>query len=140
MNTGQDKAHSLEKRLYEEIPKIELPVLRLEIASVDSVQVYEPNSLLMAIMSGKLDARTMTPAEYWPSIISGRPSLQYRCRDMVIELSPTEMDRFLRHDLNPEEYQAIRLRYPWQPQDFFDIHDDFYDPATGEALQPLKRE
>lgn len=139
MKIPQDNLGSPDRRLYEDIPNIELPVLRLEVAERDKVLVFDPNSLLVAIMSGNFDARLMEPAEYWPSMISGHPGLQYRCRDMVIELSPTEMDRFLRHDLNPEEYQAIRLRYPWQPQDFFDIHDDFYDPATGEALQPLKR-
>jgi len=139
MKSPQDSLYSSERRLYEEIPHIELPVLRLEVAARDKVLVFDPNGLLAAIMSGDFDARQMEPAEYWPSIISGHPGLQYRCRDMVIELSPTEMDRFLRHDLNPEEYQAIRLRYPWQPEDYFDIHDDFYDPGTGEALQPLER-
>ena len=63
MKSPQDSLDSSERRLYEEIPHIELPVLRFEVAARDKVLVFDPNGLLAAIMSGDFDARQMEPAD-----------------------------------------------------------------------------
>lgn len=125
------------------------PILRLEIAEKLSVKVSDPTSMLMELVMGTYDARDGVADENWSSMISGKPALQYRSNDMVAELTPDEMDRFLRRDLTPDEYFALRMFFPkrshnfhsevFHPEDFFEIHDDFYDPKTGEAFQPVFR-
>ncbi|MNU45025.1 hypothetical protein D3C71_338580 [compost metagenome] len=47
-----------------------------------------------------------------------------------------ELLRFIRHDLRPEEFRILFDRYG----EIHEIHDDFYDPRTGEAWQPILRE
>ena len=125
------------------------PILRLEIAEKLTVKVSNPTSILMELVMGDYDPREAVPDESWSSMISGKPALQYRSDHMVAELTPDEMDRFLRRDLTPEEYFALRKFFPKRspnfhsqvsyPEDFFEIHEDFYDPKTGEAFQPIDR-
>lgn len=125
------------------------PILRLEIAEKLTVKVSDPTSLLMELVMGDYDPREAIPDESWSSMISGKPALQYRSDHMVVELTPDEMDRFLRRDLMPEEYFALRKFFPKRshnfhsqvsfPEDFFEIHEDFYDLMTGEAFQPIHR-
>lgn len=67
------------------------------------------------------------------SVISGEPAVVYRADDLVIPLTPTELLRFMAHSLRPDEFFKLRERYG----DFFEIHDDFYDPDTGLAFQPM---
>lgn len=120
-------------------PTIYLPVLRIEIAERDKVHVGDPNSIVTGILNGELDIPNMGPHVGWNSVLTDEPALQYRCSDIVLELTPAELDRFIRHDLYPEEFLKLRTLYPYRHPDIYDLHDDFYDEETGMALQPLRK-
>lgn len=67
------------------------------------------------------------------SILSGGPAVMYRSDDVEVPLTPEELFRLLKRSLRPEE--ALQLLDHFG--EFHEIHDDFYDPATGEAFQPM---
>lgn len=67
------------------------------------------------------------------SDISGGPAFWYRAHDGInIALTHDEMLRLLGLSLLPHEYFKLREHLGL----FHEIHDDFYDGVTGEALQP----
>ena len=76
----------------------------------------------------------LVPRPGVPSVISGRDAVTYRSEDVAIELAPDELLRLMAADLKPDEYFRVRDRVGV----FFEIHDDFYDEETGEALQPKR--
>jgi hypothetical protein len=82
---------------------------------------------------GLFNPLELEPLEGQMSVISDEPAVVYRADDLVIPLSPRELLRFLAHGLRPTEFFALRERYG----DFFEIHDDFYDPHSGQAFQPV---
>ena len=45
-----------------------------------------------------------------------------------------EAEKLFRHELTPEEFMVLDRHHHWE----FLLHDDFYDPGTGEALQPME--
>ena len=53
-------------------------------------------------------------------------------RILILLLTPEEFRRMTLRSLTPNEVQTLLNRYGV----FFEIHDDFYDQETGEALQP----
>lgn len=119
--------------------RVVLPVLRLEVAHIDGVEVYDPNSILFASIAGVPDAwrpiQGMSPDDVGGSgsVISGKPAVIYRTRDKQIPLAPDELRRLVLHDLSAEEFARLRDIFGL----FFEIHEDFYCPTTGEALQPV---
>lgn len=107
-----------------------LPVLHIEIEDGNGVHVLDPNSLIMAEVSGSL--RNMLRQPVADSMLSGHPGYLFREDDVELALAPDELSRLIRRNLKPGEYLTLRDRFGI----FFSIHDDFYEPETGEALQP----
>jgi len=66
------------------------------------------------------------------SDISGAPAYRYATSEVQLHLTATEMYRLMRRNLEPAEYLSLRTKFGV----FFEIHDDFYDEATGKAMQP----
>ena len=110
-------------------------ILRIEIAALDEVKVYDPNSLTMGIIQGTLRPLDMARNPEWISDISGQAGLQYRSSSMVVNLTPQEMERFIKRNLGPAEFHILAELFG---EDAFEIHSDFYNPMTGEALQPIE--
>lgn len=79
---------------------------------------------------------TLKPLPGAESVISGEPAVVYRADGNSIPMTVDELLRFIRHDLRPEEFRILFDRYG----EIHEIHDDFYDPRTGEAWQPILRE
>lgn len=75
----------------------------------------------------------LEPVEGLKSIISGNPAVLYRADDYEIPMSPDELFRFAKHDLKPEEYFVLAKHWGL----IHEIHDDFYDPDSGIAFQPM---
>lgn len=126
-----------------------LPILRKEIEDANGVSVFDPNGLVMALLTDLDRLLEMPPlADAGPtssgpagsagsgraSDLSGEPAVLYRSDDLEIALTPAELVRYIAHDLAPEEYFALRERFGMH----FEIHDDFYDEETGEAVQPVE--
>lgn len=72
------------------------------------------------------------PLKDVPSEVSGQPAYRVRTSEAELKLTPEEVIRLWRRDLEPNEYFVLVGTHG----DIYEIHDDFYDPATGVALQP----
>lgn len=80
--------------------------------------------------------KALEPLPGLKSLISGNPAVMYRADDLEIALAPEELFRFASHRLRSDEYIALRDRFGM----FHEIHEDFYDPDSGVALQPMFEE
>jgi hypothetical protein len=72
----------------------------------------------------------LAPRHHVPSLLSGAPSVQYVSDDIAIDLAPDELLRLIAFALRPAEYATLRAHFGM----FFEIHDDFYDEFTGQAV------
>ncbi len=106
----------------------ELAVIEAQIVWKDGSVVLTYNDLALAAHLESLPLGEPCAV----SDISGRPAYLYRSRDLEVALSRTELYRFMRHNLEPQEFFALAKKYGV----FFEIHDDFYDEETGRAMQP----
>jgi hypothetical protein len=109
---------------------VSMPVLQLSVDTLTGKCLYEPNTLVFAAYDGELLRLPTLPDTR--SIISGQPAVVYHVDDLRIPLTPDELVRLAQRALTPYEYFRLRNHYG----DAFDWHDDFYDEATGVALQP----
>ena len=66
------------------------------------------------------------------SDISGKPGIIFRTADLELRLSPAELRRMVFTSLRKKEFFALLNRYG---MDYW-WHGDFYDPTSGQALQP----
>jgi hypothetical protein len=110
----------------------ELPILRIEIQHAEGTIVLDPNGAAILGHDEPIDVRTLKPVPGRLSDCSAQSAVLYRSQNIEIALSPKELRRFLRLDLSPKEFFALRDKYGI----FFEIHDDFYDEETGKAQQP----
>lgn len=128
-----------------------LPILQIEVEHADGVAKTNPNgivvSAMLGIKSGSLnipdgflqtgtdvfDPTLLMPLRDIKSLISGHPSVLYRADDYELSLTPDELFRFMKHALLPAEYFALRDHVGM----IHEIHEDFYDPETGAAFQPM---
>lgn len=107
-----------------------LGVLQLEIVHGSGVLRMDPNTAVQAGYEGDLKLGETVA----PSSISGAPGYLYRSSEMQLALTLEELYRFLRRNLRPDEFLGLYRQFG----SFFEIHDDFYDETTGEALQPVE--
>ena len=131
-----------------------LQVTVLKIDHKDGTINTDPNSILISAVTTadgsdphKVELMTAKGSEFFNftelkpltnqfSILSGFPAIRYRAEDVEILLTPEECFRLSAHSLLPEEYFKLRDHYG----DFFEIHDDFYNPDSGDQFQPLEAE
>jgi hypothetical protein len=111
----------------------ELPILRIEVEHADGLEAFDPNGMIICLLGRKAEMLAWNPLPDRVSDVSGEPAVLYRSHDCEVALAPEELVRYVGHALKPEEYFALRERHG----DHFEIHDDFYDAETGEALQSV---
>ncbi|MTH94682.1 hypothetical protein [Roseibium sp. RKSG952] len=73
-----------------------------------------------------------TPVPDAVSIISGEPAIIYRTQEVTLLLTIDEAKRLVLNALSREEFEAIIQN----AGAIWELHDDFYDPESGEAFQP----
>lgn len=73
-----------------------------------------------------------TPLPDTVSIISGEPAIIYRTREVTLPLTLDETKRLVLLALSRDEFEAIIENVGA----IYELHDDFYDPESGEAFQP----
>jgi hypothetical protein len=109
----------------------ELPILRIEIEDKDGLMVFDPNGLVLACHQGEHVQWLRNPE--LKSDVSGRPgAVKYRSQNIELNLSPHEIYQLVMLQLSPRSFFRLAGKYGI----FFEIHDDYYDMETGEALQP----
>lgn len=115
--------------------RTDLGVIDIEISGQGTTLVFDPNGLIIALIRDELFPQLGEPiSDNKGSVLSGQPGYRYCDSEVDMVLERSELDRFIRHDLMPEEYFKLRDTYGL----FFMIHDDFYYEDTGEAVQPAK--
>lgn len=117
-------------------PTVKLPILRLEVSHDKGVDVFSPNDILMEFADIDDPAGLFPPltgmGDTVTSVLSGEPAVIYRTADKQIPLTPAELKRLVMTSLEPQEMLKLKEIYGV----FHEIHDDFYHPTTGQALQP----
>lgn len=111
-------------------PALDLGVVESRIVSANGSTVLDANNLLFSVAKGSLELGTPTTR---PSDISGAPGYVYQTTEIELVLTKPELLRLISRALEPKEFMALRDAFG----DFYEIHDDFYDEFTGEALQPF---
>ena len=108
-----------------------LPILHQEVspsATPEGILILDPNAVAVA---GCLENLPLGEPIH-PSFLSGDKGYLFRSDDIEIALTKEELYRLFRLDLKPEEFKKIVNHFG----SFFEIHDDFYNEDTGDALQP----
>ena len=108
----------------------DLSAIQIAIASKEREQIMDANEAAMRSYQGCLDLGEPLCV----SCLSGEPAYRYASSEVSLGLSHDELYRLMRLDLTAHEYTALRTQYGI----FYEIHDDFYDPETGFALQPRR--
>ena len=108
-----------------------LGVLDIEITGKDKQLLLTPNDIALSVFLGKLDLGS--PLDV-PSDLSKSPSYRYRTDQVSLHLTEKEIHRLVRHDLAPWEFLDLVKKHGV----FHEIHDDYYQPETGEAFQPVE--
>jgi len=103
----------------------------VEIVDARRTHGFNYNTLIEAYIKDDLLKR-LVPIDGLASVCSGEPAVLYRTREAEIAMTGEEIYRMCRNALTPEEFEAIVA----QVGAIWELHDDFYDPDTGEALQP----
>lgn len=127
-----------------------LGILEIEVEHAVGVVKTNPNGIAVSAMVALQDEtpdfpdrlptadvfnpHDLTPIDGTFSMLSGEPAVVYRTDELEIPLSVDELVRFMAHDLKPSEFRVLIEHFG----EFHEIHDDFYDPDTGEALQPIR--
>ena len=108
-----------------------LGYLDIEIEDANGVNLYDPNSAIGEFL-GRGKWKDLVPIDGLFSVCSGEPAVYYRTHEAEIALTPAEVFRLNARSLTPDEFFAIceAVGAIWE------IHDDFHDAETGEALQP----
>lgn len=103
----------------------------IEVVDAAGTTRYTPNDIAMDYIV-KRRHTGLRPIPGKTSIITGEPAVLYRTQEVEIALTPEELGRLVRRSLTPKEFFAIcdAVSCP------FELHSDFYDSETGEALQP----
>ncbi|WP_394155787.1 hypothetical protein [Loktanella salsilacus] len=105
--------------------------VRIEIHHANGIEAFDANTIIMTCFNTPEQiSNLVSPGN--PSFLSGQPALLYKTFQFETWLTHEEIYRMTMRNLNPAE--ALKLLELYGP--VFEIHSDFYDDSTGEALQP----
>lgn len=68
--------------------------------------------------------------------ICGKEGYEFKEHEYTLKLCIDHIRKLLKRNLSPKEFFSLYKKYP----EMFLLHDDFYDPVTGEAIQPVEIE
>ena len=85
------------------------------------------------VPSDKVPLYKLSPIADKFSICSGAPGIVYRTREAELVLTLNELYRLTMNALTVREFFIIYEAVG----DIYEVHNDFYDPETGKALQPM---
>lgn len=111
-----------------------LGVLEIEIEDHNGVHKFTPNDLIERLVKPDA-ANAFVESSKFISILSGKNGVLYRTSEAEVPLTIDEVYRLTMRDLTSDEFFSFcdKIGVIWE------LHDDFYDPDTGEALQPKGR-
>lgn len=108
-------------------------VLRVSIAHEGQLVETDPNGFAVMALIPDVIETLLRPDDTLTSDVSGGSGcVVYTDYDGSVVLTPAELMRLAGLRLTKPEYFALIRKYGMRHQ----WHEDFYDPDTGEALQP----
>lgn len=90
----------------------------------------EALDLLMSVFNG--EALPEPTGEHKSALSPERDAVVYKTPEVTIPLTSGEIRRLTLRSLSPEEYKGLRAKFGI----FYEIHEAFYRPGSGEAIQP----
>lgn len=103
----------------------------ITITDKNTETVYCPNCLLLEQLNGTLILENNP--EFIDDITGEKGAIKYESKHESYTLEKETLARLILVHLTPEEYFALSAKY--SPHNF-SLHDDFYDPIDGSAIQP----
>lgn len=91
-----------------------------------------PNCVANSFMANELSF--INNPDFIDDITGKAGAVKYTCGNEEYYLERRSMMRLVSHNLRPREYFALVKKYG---ADKFMLHDDFYWPTDGTAMQPL---
>ena len=108
----------------------DLGPLDIEITHAGGRIRRDPNGIVLMALHD--DISVLEPLPDHLSVLSGAPAILVRTNEDDFALTPEEARRFYLLALTPAEF----FRFCEEVGAVYELHDDFYDPETGQALQP----
>ena len=109
--------------------KDEIALVSLKANGIEDVLCQ--NCLIMTVMDGSF---VLDNDENLIDDVTGeKGAISFESIDEHYTLEKSAMERLIKNSLLDYEYFALAEKY--SPSNFM-LHDDFYDPDTGEAIQP----
>lgn len=96
--------------------------------------MYCANCLCMKATYGLLETELENNNDYICDITNKNGAILYISDNEKYALEKELFIRLIKRALKPHECLLLLEKYS---ADAYLLHDDFYDPATGEAIQPL---
>lgn len=106
------------------------PDIHIEVQTKIGTMKADPNMMLFLTLNFIWE--NMVTICFTESDISGEPAVIIR-DDVELKLTPEEAQRLFMKNLKADEYFTLRKKFGL----FYMIHEDFYDPETGKALQDV---
>ena len=107
------------------------PSILVKITDNNGEAIYCPNCLLLHQLEGILKLKNNP--NFIDDITGKKGAVKYEAEGESYTLEKETMERLILCNLTPEEYFALAEKY--SPHNFC-LHDDFYDPIDGCAIQP----
>lgn len=109
-----------------------LGVIDIEIVGLSTVVRCTPNSIIPWALEGFVGLGDGFH-DLQPDLPGEGAVFQYRTDQVRLLLTREKLLQLLSRNLSAEDYFVLSEKHGL----FFEIHDDFYDYETGQALQPL---
>lgn len=110
-----------------------IDVLRLEVKHTGGELVFDPTTIIMAMLDETHDIHKIQDG-LTVSVITGKPGVIYKTHQAEVHVTFQELRRIVYRNLKPHEFKVLYRIHG----DIHELHDDFYDPDTGEAFQPVQ--
>lgn len=111
---------------------LHLGVIDIEIIGAQNVIKATPNSLIVWAVSG-FEGLGEGFGNLKPDLGGEGEVFEYRTSGVSLRLTKPKLKDLLFRALSALDYFVLRESFGI----FHEIHEDFYDPETGEALQPM---
>lgn len=107
--------------------------LRIDITHAEGTDSFDPNTITIRMIE-EPEYLSSLKSTGDISILSAEPGVIYKTDEFEACLTAGEIGRLTMRALTPSEFKGLRRAF--KGQRIHEIHDDFYDQDTGEAMQP----
>lgn len=108
------------------------PIVKVTITDKNQVATFCHNCLAVKVINKEVNFENNY--KFICDVTKKPGAVKYESADETYILSSDILERLILHSLTKDEYFALIEKYG---ENSYMLHDDFYDPSTGEAMQPF---